>query len=75
MRLRPLALYIDREDETKTLALARFTVSGPTSDSFGTEVGFLHTMRGEVVAELRTWLDHTEGLGHVASPEQVPSPD
>lgn len=75
VRLRPLALYIDREDETKILALARFTVIRPTSDSFDTDVAFLHTMRGEQVAELRTWLDHAEGLGHLASPEQVPFPD
>ena len=75
VRLRPLALYIDREDETKILALARFTVMRPTSDSFDTEVAFLHTMRGDQVAELRTWLDHGEGLGHLASPEQVPLPD
>lgn len=75
VRLRPLALYIDREDETKILALARFTVIRPTSDSFDTDVAFLHTMSGEQVAELRTWLDHAEGLGHLASPEEVPFPD
>jgi ketosteroid isomerase-like protein len=75
VRLRPLALYTDREDETKLLALARFTVIRPTSDSFDTDVAFLHTMSGEQVAELRTWLDHAEGLGHLASPEEVPFPD
>jgi ketosteroid isomerase-like protein len=75
VRLRPLALYIDREDETKILALARFTVIRPTSDSFDTEVAFLHTMKGDQVAELRTWLDHAEGLEHLASPEHVPFPD
>lgn len=75
VRLRPLSLYIDREDETKILALARFTVIRPTSDSFDTDVAFLHTMSGEQVADLRTWLDHAEGLGHLARPEQVPFPD
>jgi ketosteroid isomerase-like protein len=75
VRLRPLALYIDRQDESKILALARFTVIRPTSDSFDTDVAQLHTMRGEQVAELRTWLDHAEGLGQLASPEEVPFPD
>jgi ketosteroid isomerase-like protein len=27
------------------------------------------------VTEIRTWLDHGEGLGHLAGPEQVPFPD
>ena len=68
VRLRPLSLYVDREDESKILALARFTVIRPTSDSFDTDVAHLHTMRGEQVAELETWLDHAEGLGHLVSP-------
>jgi hypothetical protein len=46
----------------------------PTSDSFDTEVAFLHTMEGELVAELHTWLDHAEGLEQPASPQQVPFP-
>jgi ketosteroid isomerase-like protein len=75
VRLRPLALYIDREDETKVLALARFTVIRLTSDSFDTDVAFLHTMSGDQVAELRTWLDHAEGLEHLARPEHVPFPN
>ena len=40
VRLRPLALYTDREDGTKVLALARFTVIRPTSDSFDTDEPF-----------------------------------
>jgi ketosteroid isomerase-like protein len=75
VRLRPLALYIDRADESKILALARFTVVRPTSESFDTDVAHLHTMRGDQVAELRTWLDHDEGLGRLASPEEVPFPE
>jgi ketosteroid isomerase-like protein len=75
VRLRPLALYVDREDDDKILALAQFTVIRPTSDSFDTEVAHLHFMRGEQVAELRTWLDHSEGLSQLASPEEVPFPD
>jgi ketosteroid isomerase-like protein len=74
VRLRPLALYIDREDEDRILALARFTVIRPTSESFDTDVAYLHTMRGAQVAELRTWLDHAEGLRQLASPEEVPFP-
>jgi ketosteroid isomerase-like protein len=46
VRLWPLSLYVDREDETKILALARCTVIRPTSDSFDTDVAHLHTMRG-----------------------------
>jgi ketosteroid isomerase-like protein len=72
---RPLNLYIDRADESKILALARFTVVRPTSESFDTDVAHLHTMRGDQVAELRTWLDHDEGLGRLASPEEVPFPE
>jgi ketosteroid isomerase-like protein len=75
IRLRPLALYIDREDEDKILALAQFTVIRPSSDSFDTEAAQLHIMRGDQVAELRTWLDHAEGLKQLASPEEVPFPD
>jgi ketosteroid isomerase-like protein len=74
VRLRPLALYVDREDESRILALARFTVIRPTSDSFDTDVALLHTMEGDQVAELRTWLDHAEGLKQLASPEEVPFP-
>jgi ketosteroid isomerase-like protein len=74
VRLRPIALYIDREDEDKILALARFTVIRPTSESFDTDVAQLHTMRGDQVAALETWLDHAEGLRHLADPEQVPFP-
>jgi ketosteroid isomerase-like protein len=55
--------------------LARFTVIRPSSDSFDTDVAHLHTMRGDRVAELRTWLDHAEGLSHLGSPERVPFPD
>jgi ketosteroid isomerase-like protein len=74
VRLRPMALYVDLDDEDKILALARFTVIRPTSDSFDTDVAHLHTMRGEQVAELRTWLDHAEGLGQLSRPEEVPFP-
>jgi ketosteroid isomerase-like protein len=45
-----------------------------TEDSFDTDVAHLHTMRGDQVAELRTWLDHAEGLRQLASPEEVPFP-
>lgn len=75
VRLRPLALYVDGEDEDKILALGRFTVTRPTSDSFDTEVAHLHTMEGDQVAELRTWLDHAEGLRQLADPQQMPFPD
>ena len=74
VRLRPQSLYVDREDESKILALARFTVIRPTSESFDTDVAHLHTMRGEQVAELETWLDHAEGIRHLLSPEEVPFP-
>jgi ketosteroid isomerase-like protein len=74
VRLRPLSLYVDREDESKILALARFTVIRPTSDSFDTDVAFLHTMRGEQVAELETWLDHAEGVRQLIGPEEVRFP-
>ena len=74
VRLRPLALYVDGEDDDKILALGRFTVIRPTSDSFDTEVAHLHTMDGDRVAELRTWLDHAEGLEQLADPQQVPFP-
>ncbi len=74
VRLRPLALYVDRDDEDKILALARFTVIRPSSDSFDTDVAHLHIMRGTQVAELRTWLDHAEGLSKLARPEEVPFP-
>ena len=74
VRLRPLSLYVDREDESKILALARFTVIRPTSDSFDTDVAHLHTMRGEQVAELESWLDHAEGIRHLLSPQEVPFP-
>jgi ketosteroid isomerase-like protein len=74
VRLRPLALYIDLEAEDRILALAQFTVIRPTSDSFDTDVAHLHTMEGEQVAELRTWLDHAEGLRQLASPEEVAFP-
>jgi len=74
VRLRPLSLYADREDESKILALARFTVIRLTSESFDTDVALLHTMRGEQVAELETWLDHAEGIRHLISPEEVPFP-
>jgi len=75
VRLRPLSLYVDREDDTKILALARFTVIRPNSESFDTDVAHLHTMRGAQVAELETWLDHEEGISHLLSPEEVPFPD
>jgi ketosteroid isomerase-like protein len=74
VRLRPLSLYVDREDDSKILALARFTVIRPTSESFDTDVAHLHTMRGEQVAELETWLDHAEGIRHLLSPQEVPFP-
>lgn len=74
VRLRPLSLYLDREDETKILVLARFTVIRPTSDSFDTDAAQLHTMRGAQVAEVETWLDHAEGIRHLMSPEEVPFP-
>jgi ketosteroid isomerase-like protein len=74
VRLRPLALYVDLEADDKILALARFTVVRPTSDSFDTDVAHLHLMEGDLVAELRTWLDHDEGLSRLASPERVPFP-
>ena len=74
VRLRPQSLYVDREDESKILALARFTVIRPTSESFDTDVAHLHTMRGAQVAELETWLDHAEGIRHLLSPEEVPFP-
>jgi ketosteroid isomerase-like protein len=72
VRLRPLTLYVDREDESKILALARFTVIRPSSDSFDTDAAHLHTMRGEQVAMLETWLDHAEGIRQLTSPEEVP---
>jgi ketosteroid isomerase-like protein len=75
VRLRPLSLYVDREDESKILALARFTVIRPTSESFDTDVAQLHTMRGEQVAGLETWLDHAEGIRQLVSPEEVPFPE
>ena len=75
VRLRPLSLYVDREDESKILALARFIVIRPTSDSYDTDVAFLHTMRGVQVADLETWLDHAEGMMHLLSPEEVPFPE
>lgn len=74
VRLRPLALYVDGDDDDKILALARFTVIRPTSDSFDTEVAHLHTMEGDRVAELRTWLDHAEGLEQLADPQKVAFP-
>jgi ketosteroid isomerase-like protein len=74
VRLRPLSLYVDRGDDSKILALARFTVIRPTSESFDTDVAHLHTMRGEQVAELETWLDHAEGIRHLLSPQEVPFP-
>jgi ketosteroid isomerase-like protein len=72
--LRPLALYVDRDQEEKILALARLTIIRPTSESFDTDMAFLHTMEGDKVAELRTWLDHEEGLSQLSSPEEVPFP-
>jgi ketosteroid isomerase-like protein len=74
VRLRPLSLHIDADDEDRILALARFTVIRPTSESFDTDVAHLHTMRGDRVAELRTWLDHAEGLRQLSRPEEVPFP-
>lgn len=74
VRLRPLALYVDRDDEDRILALGRYSVIRPSSESFDTDVAHLHTMRGAQVAELRTWLDHAEGLRHLGRPEEVPFP-
>jgi ketosteroid isomerase-like protein len=74
VRLRPLSLHVDAEDEDRILALAVFTVIRPTSESFDTDVALLHTMRGDQVAELRSWLDHAEGLHQLSRPEEVPFP-
>jgi ketosteroid isomerase-like protein len=69
-----LALYVDRQDENRVLALARLTIIRPSGDSFDTEAAYLHTMQGDLVAELDTWLDHREGLSQLADPEPVPIP-
>jgi ketosteroid isomerase-like protein len=73
-RLHPLAFYADREDEDLLLALGRLTIIRAGGDSFDTEVAFLHRMEGDKVAELRTWLDHAEGLSQLADPEETPVP-
>ncbi len=74
IELRPVATYVDREDENRILALAMLTIARPKSEAYDTEMAHLHTMEGDKVAALRTWPDHEEGLRHLASPEQVKLP-
>ena len=74
IRLHPVAFYLDRRDESKVLALGNLKIIRESGESFGTEVAYLHTMRGDKVAALRTWLDHKEGLSQLASPEEVTLP-
>jgi hypothetical protein len=75
VRLRPLALYIDREDETKILAPARFTVTRTTSDSFDTDPAFLHTMRGSRWLSFEPGSTLPRGWGTWRAPKEVPFPD
>lgn len=74
VRLRPQRFFVDREDEDRILALAQLTIIRANGEAFGSEAAYLHVMEGEKVRELRTWLDHEEGLRQLADPEEVASP-
>ena len=74
VRLNPVSVYIDRDDENKILALAVLTIVRRSGDSYDTEMAYLHTMEGDRVAELETWPDHARGLSELASPEEVSLP-
>jgi ketosteroid isomerase-like protein len=75
VRLDPVAVYLDDEDERKILALAMLTIIRPDGGSYDTEMAYLHTMEGDRVAELRTWPDHAEGLEQLTTPQEVVLPD
>ena len=74
LHLRPHALYVDRDDEDRVLALGELTIIRDGGEPFGTEVAYLHRMSGDKVAEVWTWLDHEEGLRQLAAPEEVKLP-
>jgi ketosteroid isomerase-like protein len=74
VRLNPVAVYLDRDDERKVLALAVLTIVRPNGESYDTEMAYLHTMEGDKVAELRTWPDHAEGMKQLGSPQEETLP-
>jgi ketosteroid isomerase-like protein len=74
VRLSPVAVYLDRDDERRVLALAVLTIIRPNGESYDTEMAYLHTMEGDKVAELRTWPDHAEGMKQLGSPQKETLP-
>jgi ketosteroid isomerase-like protein len=75
VRLNPVSVYVDGEDENKILALAVLTIVRPSGDFYDTDMAYLHTMEGDRVAELQTWPDHARGLSELASPEEAELPN
>jgi hypothetical protein len=64
--------FVDWEQPDKVLTLGQVTITRASGDQFGTEIAYLWTLVDDKVSELRTWLDHAEGMRQLKEPLEVP---